>query len=70
MKLKNRNRILQWDIKALKKYENVVTCLDSFCYCLNSLKTVVGTKYRLQGTVAALICLYTREHCSDKIKLL
>lgn len=27
-----------WDIKALKQYENVVTCLDSFCYCLNSLK--------------------------------
>ena len=35
-----------WDIKALKKYENVVTCLDSFCYCLNSLKTVDSvTKY-------------------------
>ena len=28
-----------WDIKALKKHENVVTCLDSFRYCLNSLKT-------------------------------
>ena len=168
-----------WDIKALKKYENVVTCLDSFCYCLNSLKTVdsvtkyirtalindedvasedinenriykilpkiadlldmderiivygddglfargkcffvvtdrrsifvegkrrntvlhsdvsalrldpnggyprwkvnnqdaqyipgVGTKYRLQGAAAALICLYAGAHCSDKIKLL
>ena len=168
-----------WNIKALKKYENVMTCLDSFCYCLNSLKTVynvtkyirttlindedvaseginqhrldkilpkiadlldmderiivygddglfargkcffvvtdrrsifvegkrrntvlhsdvsalrldpnggyprwkvnnqdaqyipgVGTKYRLQGAVAALICLYAREHCSDNIKLL
>ena len=168
-----------WDIKALKKHENVVTCLDSFRYCLNSLKTAdsvakyirtalindedvaseginqsridkimpkiaelmdsdehiivygddglisrgkcffvvtdrrsifmegkrqnsvlhsdvaalrldpnggyprwkvnnqdaqyipgVGTKYRLQGAVAALICLYAREHCSDNIKLL
>ncbi|MBO6308379.1 MAG: hypothetical protein J6N70_05965 [Oribacterium sp.] len=35
-----------WDIKALKKHENVVTCLDSFCYCLNSLKTADSvTKY-------------------------
>ena len=168
-----------WDIRALKKHENVMTCLDSFCYCLNSLKTVdsvtkyirtalindedvaseginqnrldkimpkisdlldmdehilvygddglfargkcffvvtdrrsifvegkrrntvlhsdvasmrldpnggyplwkvdnqdaqyipgVGPKYRLQGAVAALICLYAREHCSDNIKLL
>ena len=168
-----------WNIKELKKYENVMTCLDSLSYCLNSLKTVdsvteyirttlindedvasedinqnridkilpkiadlidvderiivygddglfirgkcffvvterrsifvdgkrrntvlhsdvfamrldpnggyprwkvnnqeaqyipgVGTKYRLQGAVAALICLYAKEHCSDKIKLL
>ena len=35
-----------WDIRALKQFENVVTCLDSFCYCLNSLKTTDGvTKY-------------------------
>ena len=168
-----------WDIKALKQYENVVTCLDSFCYCLNSLKTAdsvakyirstlinsedvaseginqhrldkimpkiadlldtnehiilygddglfargkcffvvtdkrsifidgkkknsvlhsdvtalrlapnggyprwrvnnqdaqyisgIGAKYRLQGAVAALICLYAREHSSEKIKLM
>ena len=168
-----------WDIRALKQFENVVTCLDSFCYCLNSLKTTdsvtkyirtalikeedvaseginqnrldkimpkigefldtdehiivygddgilsrgkcffvvtdkrsifidgkkkssvlhsdvtvlrlapnggyprwkvnnqdeqyisgVGTKYRLQGAVAALICLYARQHSSEKIKLM
>ena len=168
-----------WDIKALKKHENVVTCLNSFTYCLNSLKTAdsvakyirtalisaedvaseginqnridkvmpkiadlldpgehilvygddglfargkcffvvtdarsifvegkrrpsvlhrdvaalrldpnggyprwkvngqdaqyisgIGAKYRLQGAVAALICLYAKEHCPDKIKLL
>lgn len=168
-----------WDIEALKQYENVVTCLDSFCYCLNSLKTAdsvakyirsvlinaddvaseginqhrldkimpkiadlldtnehiivygddglfargkcffvvtdkrsifidgkkknsvlhsdvtalrlapnggyprwrvnnqdaqyisgIGAKYRLQGAVAALICLYAREHSSEKIKLM
>lgn len=35
-----------WDIRALKQFENVVTCLDSFCYCLNSLKTTDSvTKY-------------------------
>lgn len=168
-----------WDINDLKKHKNVVLSLDSFCYCLNSLKTVdsvtkyirttlikdedvaseninqnridkimpkiadlmdadehiivygddglfsrgkcffvvtnrrsifikgkrkksvlhndvaamqldpnggyprwkvnnqdvqyipgVGTKYRLQGAVAALICLYARENSSDKIKLM
>ena len=29
-----------WNIESLKQYENVVVCLDSFRYCLNSLKTV------------------------------
>ncbi|MCR5706840.1 MAG: transposase [Ruminococcus sp.] len=168
-----------WDIKALKQYENVMTCLDSFCYCVNSLKNAdsvakyirtalineedvaseginqhrldkimpkiselldtdehiivygddglfargkcffvvtdrrsifidgkkkcsllhsdvtalrlapnggyprwkvnnqdgqyisgIGAKYRLQGAVAALICLYARQHSSEKIKLM
>lgn len=27
-----------WNIDSLKRHENVVTCLDSFRYCLNSLK--------------------------------
>jgi len=28
-----------WNIEELKQYPNVVTSLDSFCYCLNTLKT-------------------------------
>ena len=35
-----------WNIDSLKQFENVVTSLDSFRYCLNSLKTVDSvTKY-------------------------
>jgi hypothetical protein len=40
-----------WDLNALKQYENVVTSLDSFRYCLNRLKTADSVTQYIRSTL-------------------
>ncbi|MBO7396274.1 MAG: hypothetical protein J6U16_09210, partial [Ruminococcus sp.] len=67
---KRRNTVLHSDVSALRLDPNggyprwKVNNQDA------QYIPSVGTKYRLQGAVAALICLLAGEYHSEKIKLM
>ena len=67
---KRRNTVLHSDVSALRLDPNggyprwKVNNQDA------QYIPGVGTKYRLQGAVAALICLYAGQHSFEKIRLM